>query len=164
MPLTRKKKEAIVSNLAEASRGASATIFADFFGLKTKDMNELRKTVKALGGRVQVVKKTFVRRGFADAAQEEILTKPGGVAAIWFRSDDIPSALKAVWQFSKTNGALKILGGHSLAFGGVMSAEQVLTLAKLPAREVLLAQLVGMLNSPISGLVRVLDAISKTRK
>jgi large subunit ribosomal protein L10 len=161
MPLTRKKKEEVVAKLREVAKDASAIVFADFSGLKTKEMNELRKTVKQLGGRVEVIKKTLAQRGLKEVLPEGILTRPGGIATIWFKAEDAISLLKAVWQFSKRTEAFKILGGYAPAFGGLMDTERVLMVAKLPSREMLLGQLVGVLNWPLVGLLRVLEAASK---
>jgi large subunit ribosomal protein L10 len=164
MAISRAKKIQIVERLAEIGRDASAMVFADFFGLKTKDMNELRKTVKSLGGNVLVVKKTLAQRGLKGVVPDDALARPGGIAAIWFKAEDVPAAFKAVWGFSKANEALKILGGYAADLGGIMDAERVIALAKLPSREALLGQFVGMLMYPLRGFVCALAAIQRSKE
>lgn len=162
MPKRKSQKIAIVNDLAKISKQASAMVFADFSGLKTRDLSELRKTAKSLGGNVTIMKKTLAQRGLAGAVSEEILARPGGIAAAWFSVDDIPAAFKSVWKFSKKNEALKILGGYASAFGGVMDAERVLMLAKLPSREALLGQMIWMLKYPLLSFAAVIDAIQRS--
>lgn len=162
MAISRQKKEKIVRELDEIARKASAMVFADFFGLKTKSLNELRKTAKSLGGNVTIVKKTLAERGLKEVMPHEVLARPGGIAAIWFTAEDVPSAFKSVWQFSKANEALRILGGYSRE-SGVMNRDQFLALATLPSREVLVGQLVGMLAYPLRGFVCVLSALQRSK-
>jgi large subunit ribosomal protein L10 len=164
MPITRAKKEKIVSSLTETQNSASAMLFADFFKLKTKDLNELRKAVKSLGGNIQVVKKTLAQKGLKNKIPPNVLARPGSVATIWFKTEDIQPAFKLVWQFSKKNDALKILGGWSDAFGGNMDADRAIALAKLPSRDILLGQLIGMLKYPLWNLAAVINAIQRSKQ
>ncbi len=163
MALSRKKKEEIVNIVSEAAKNASAIVFADFLGLKTKDMTEFRKIVKAAGGNVKIVKKTLAAMGLKEMMPQEILTRPGGIAMIWFNALDIASAFKTVWQFSSQNEALKILGGYSPDMG-MIDERLALFIAKLPPYEVLLGQLVGILRWPIVGFVRVLGEIQRSKR
>lgn len=163
MSITRKKKEEIVNSLTEIGRDASAIVFADFLGLKTKDLNVLRKTVKSLDGNVRVIKKTLAQKGFMKMAPEGVLTRHGGIAAIWFSGEDVPALFKTAWQFSRTNKDFKILGGYALAFGGALDAERALMLAKVPPREVLLGQLLGMLNYPIRNFAVTVREIQRSK-
>lgn len=156
MPLARAKKLKIVEKLGGIAENVSAVVFADFFGMKTKDMNELRKSAKSMNGNVQIVKKTLAERGLKDVIPNEVLRRPGGVATIWFKGEDITACFKAVWRFSKKNEALKILGGYTRDIGA-LSERQVLTIAQLPPRDVLIAQFVGVIASPLHGIVTVLN-------
>jgi large subunit ribosomal protein L10 len=164
MPITRAKKEKIVNSLAEIHNSAAAMLFADFFKLKTKDLNELRKAVKSLGGNIRIMKKTLAQRGLKNAIPENVLARPGSVAAIWFKTEDIQPAFKLVWQFSKKNDTLKILGGWANAFGGKMDADRAIALAKLPSRDALLGQLIGMIEYPLWSFAAVINAIQRSKQ
>lgn len=156
MPITKAQKTKIVETLSDAAKSASAFLFADFAGLKTKDMNELRKTLRTLGGKAQVVKKTLAGRGLTDMFSEELRARPGGIAALWFAADDIVPVFNAVWQFAKKHEAFKIVGGYAKEIG-VLDAATVTRIAKLPGREVLYGQLVGMLAAPFRGFLWALN-------
>jgi large subunit ribosomal protein L10 len=157
MAITRAQKEKIVEALSEAGMGASALLFADFTGVKTKDMNEFRRTIRSVGGSVRVVKKTLAVRAFGDKLPAAIGRHQGGIAAVWFKDPDPLEGLKAAWKFTKQLEALKILGGF-IAGLGVVDAAKVREIASLPSRGVIVAKLLGVIASPLSGLVRTLHA------
>jgi len=155
MPFTRKKKEEIVKNTIDVAKRATAFIFADFFKLKTKEMEELRRAVKALGGNIKIVKKTLASRSLGEAFPKEFLIKPGSVALIWFENPDVIEGFKAVMQFSKTHETLAVLGGY-MKDTGELNIAQVKAIAALPGVEMLRAMLVGALAAPLRQLLWVL--------
>lgn len=156
MALARAKKVKIVEKLNEVAGNVSAVVFADFFGTKTKDMNELRRSVKSIGGNMQIVKKTLAEKGLKDVIPNEVIWRPGGVAAIWFRGENIIPAFRTAWQFSVKNETFKILGGYVRGIGS-FGADKAITIAKLPPKEILLAQFAYALASPIRSIVTVLN-------
>jgi large subunit ribosomal protein L10 len=162
MPIGRKEKEKIVKDLSDVAQKASALIFASFSGLKTKDMNDLRNTVKGLGGNIVITKKTLAKMAFKDIVSSEILKEPATFATIWFTGEDVPLLFRVVWNFSKTYPTLKILGGYWRELG-VLDSEKVIFISKLPSREVLISQFLGVLRCPIVSLVNVLDSIKRSK-
>jgi len=155
MPLTKEQKQKIVENLEKKVEKQKAIIFADFTGLKMKDLSNLRKKLKETESELQVVKKTLMGLVFKKVGLE-IDTKElkGEIAFIFGYKDEI-SLSKTIYEFTKTSPNLKILGGFFEKRS--IETEEIITLAKLPAREELLANLVGSISSPISGLINTLQ-------
>lgn len=155
MPLSKEQKVKALKALKEKIAKQKAMFFVDFTGLKVKDMSDLRKKIRAIDGELKAAKKTLMGIAFKDS-KIEIDTKkmPGEIALVLGYEDEVLPA-KTVWEFSKTNKNLKILGG----FMGnkLMLSEEVITLAQLPSRENLLAKTVGSIASPISGFMNVLQ-------
>lgn len=155
MAKTREQKAETLSSLREKFRDAKALVFANFAGLKAKDIEELRAKVRQSGMYYTVAKKTLMKKAGEDAGitgfQPKIL--PGSVGVL--ACPDEVSGAKLLDVFRKDHDALKILGG--ILEKKFIDAVRVLELAKLPGRSELLARLAGSLNAPISGLVNVLS-------
>ncbi len=155
MALTKTQKQKILEDLKEMLSRQKAIILVGITGLKVKDISQLRKKLKAIDGNLKVVKKTLIELAFKesnlkfdkDKFREEI------ALAFGFKDEILPA--KIVYQFSRENENIKILGGY--LEGNFKEAEEIITLAQLPTREELLARLVGSISSPISGLVNVLQ-------
>lgn len=151
--LTKDQKKQLVKDLAEKIKTAKSVVFADFRGLKVKDLSELKKELRKSNASFKVTKKTLMKIAFKDAGINFDPEKLEGQIAVSL-SDDEVSAAKTINIFSKKNENIKIVGG----FVGEkkMSIEEMIALAKLPSREELLAKLVGTLNAPVSRFVNVL--------
>jgi len=151
MAKTRQRKEKDLDSLIKNFEGSKSTVFANYYGLKVKDVDELRKNCRKSGLKVAVAKKNLLRLAFK---KYEIEPKEleGEILAI-FGTDEILPA-KAAADFAKTHEPLKIIAG--LMTGKWMDAAGVKTLARLPSKEELLAKLVGTINAPVSGFVNVL--------
>ena len=169
--LTKDQKKQIVKDLSEKIKSAKSVVFADFRGLKVKDLNELKRELRKADSSFKVLKKTLMNIALKDAKIEYDTKKLEGQIAMSFSADEITAA-KIIDTFSKKNENIKILGG--ILGTQVMDAAQVKSLAKLPGKVELLAKLVGTINAPVSGfvnvlagnlrgLVQVLKAISETR-
>ena len=166
MAITREKKENILKDLTDKFSRAKAAILVDFNKLSVSKTMELRRLLKQIGADYKVAKKTLINRvlksgDYKGVNLDELKTQIG----IVFSYDDPVPAASSIFKFSKINEALKILGGFFLArrsldeSGGLewMDKTKVLTIAKLPAREVLIGQVVGAVAAPFSGLVTVLS-------
>lgn len=151
--LTKDQKKQLVKDLSEKIKAAKSVVFADFRGLKVKDLSELKKELRKSNASFKVAKKTLMKIAFKDAGLNFDPEKLEGQIAVSL-SDDEVSAAKTIDIFSRKNENIKIVGG----FVGEkeMSIEEMITLAKLPSREELLAKLVGTLNAPVSGFVNAL--------
>src|SRR3989338_3014257 len=156
MPKTRQQKETAVKDYAEKLKTAKGVVFANFDGLKVKEIEELRKKCRQLGIDYVVAKKTLMRLAFKDSAISDIdpVTLNKGVATVFSYNDEVASA-KTIGEFAKTHEALKPVGG--ILEKKFIDAAKVITLSKLPSRNELLAKLLGSIKSPVSGLVNVLS-------
>lgn len=157
MAISRKKKEEIVSQAAKVARAAENLFFVDASAMKAGDLNELRKKIKSAGGTFQFIKKRLAKRAFeaAEKLHPEIFEKKGSLAMVTAKEEPIQTA-KTLYQTARKNEALKIIG--AFLEKTFLSAAEIVNLAKLPSREALFGQLVGVLSSPMRSLMTVLNA------
>ena len=155
MPLNKNQKTKILEDLKEKIAKQKAMVFVDFTGLKVKDISRLRKELKKDKNEMKVAKKTLLNLALKENKLEITKDKLTGEVAMIFGFDDEVSSARIVYQFSKKNSAIKILGGF--LENKFKEIEEIVALAQLPSREELLARLVGSIASPMSGFVRVLQ-------
>lgn len=155
MPLTKEQKKKILEDLKEKIARQKAMIFVDFTGLKVKDLSNLRKKLKSADNELKVVKKTLLGSAFKERDFKIDIEKLKGEMAIIFGFKEGLSPAKIIYQFSQENPNLKILGGFFEK--KFREAEEIITLAQVPAREELLAKLAGTIFAPVSNLVNVLQ-------
>jgi len=153
-----KKKAKIVQDIQEKVGKAQIGILADFTGLKVEAMTLLRRQVKEAGGELTVTKNTLLRR----AAEEGTLIAPvrgelTGPNALVLGYEDPVALAKLLVKFAQDKPFLKIKGG--VIGEQTLSATDVDALSKLPAREVLLAQFLGVLQGVPQALVTVLSGV-----
>jgi large subunit ribosomal protein L10 len=172
MPITKKQKEEIISDLKEKIKKQKTIIFIDFKGLKVKDIFDLRKKLRKADSLLKISKKTLFRVALKDLnliLSQKIENLEGQIGLIFGFKDEI-SAAKVAYDFSKTKENLKILGGFFE--GKIVEKDTIVELAKIPSREELLQGLVRTISAPISnftyvlqgnikGLICVLSAIKK---
>lgn len=156
--ITKDKKRKIVEELLEDITKAEAIYFTAFSGLNVSKISQLRNNLRQVETKAKVVKKTLADLSFQKAGFDlDILNKKNQFNnSIMFEfafGDPILSA-KTIWQFSKQNKNLKILG--ALMDGKTLKAEEVVQLAQISSREVLLGRLVASLASPIRNFNYVL--------
>lgn len=152
--LTREQKEALVSEMSSQAQSAKSAVFVDYRGLNVFDTQVLKKKLRDAGGTFRVVKKTLISRmGEVAGITIDKSVLDGQVAVIFSQEDEV-SAVKAVHEFSKTNKNIRILGG--VLENKMILAEKVEVLATMPGKQEMLAHLVGTIQAPISGFVRVL--------
>ena len=152
--LTRAQKEELVRNLREKFQEAQAVFVTSFKGLTANESNELRRLIREAGGEYRVVKNTLLRIASADTPAEpiqEFIEGPTGIALAY---KDPVALAKVLKEFSEEHEAL-VLRGAALQ-GKPVDAKGIEALAKLPPREVLLAQLLGLLQAPPARLVQLL--------
>ena len=160
MSLNRSEKEAVIHDVTGLAAKAQTLVLAEYRGIAVADLTRLRTAARSNGVELSVLKNTLARRavaGSAFAVASDMMTGP----LIYGFSQDAVAAAKVVADFAKTNDKLVIRGG---AFGGkALDANAVKQLANIPSKEVLLAQLVGLLQSPISRTARVLAALAEQK-
>ena len=160
MSLNRSEKEAVITDVTGLAAKAQTLVMAEYRGITVADMTKLRSTARSNGVSLSVLKNTLARRSVAGsgfAVVSDLMTGP----LIYGFSVDAVAAAKVVAEFAKTNDKLVIRGG---AYGGkALDVNGVKQLASIPPKEVLLAQLVGLMQSPISRTARVLAAIAEKK-
>ena len=155
MAKTKLQKKEIIEKLKEKIEKQKIMIFVDFSGLKVDEISQLRKDLKENNSEIKVVKKSLTRLVFKEKnINFDPETLPGQLAIVFGWEDFIIPA-KIVWQFSKENPNLKILGGF--LENSFIEKEKIINLAKLPTREELLANLINRISAPISGLLNSLQ-------
>ena len=149
----RQKKEQIVAQLSEKIKKAKSIIFTNYQGLTHKQLEGLKKVLKTLNTELIVAKNTLLKLALKDSDYDDSALK--NPTAALFVYDDVIAPLK---ELSKS---LKLLGLPTIKFGildnQALTGDQLLKLALLPSREVLLTQVVNGLKSPIYGLHRALN-------
>ena len=160
MSLNRSEKEAVISDVTGLAARAQTLVIAEYRGITVADMTKLRNTARSNGVSLSVLKNTLARRAVAGSAFEVVGDQMTGPLIYGF-SVDATAAAKVVADFAKTNDKLVIRGG---AYGGKpLDVNGVKALANIPSKEVLLAQLCGLLMSPISRTAVVLGALAAKR-
>ena len=160
MSLNRSEKEAVISDVTSLAAKAQTLVMAEYRGIAVADMTKLRAAARSGGVNLSVLKNTLARRAVAGSAFEVVSDQMTGPLIYGFSVDAVAAA-KVVSDFAKTNDKLVIRGG---AIGGkALDVNGVKQLASIPPKEVLLAQLVGLLQSPISRTARVLSALAEKR-
>ncbi len=160
MSLNRSEKEAVISDVTSLAAKAQTLVMAEYRGITVADMTKLRSTARSNGVSLSVLKNTLARRAVAGSAFEVASDQMTGPLIYGFSVDAVAAA-KVVADFAKTNDKLVIRGG---AFAGkALDVNGVKQLASIPSREVLLAQLCGLLMSPMSRIAVVLGALSAQR-
>ena len=146
MSLNRNEKAAVVEDVAAQVARSQTLALAEYRGLTVAQLDKLRRTAREQGVYLHVVKNTLARRAIAGTPFEvakEVMVGP----LIYGFSEDAVAAAKVIADFAKGNDKLVIKGG---AFAGkALDADGIKALAAIPSREVLIAQVAGLLKSPI---------------
>src|SRR5687767_3980529 len=158
--MNREQKAAAIEEVAGQIQESEAVFAVDYRGISVPQAAELRTRLTEAGARFRVVKNTLTQLA-ADKAGAESLkeTLEGPTAFTFVTADggDVALAAKALAQFRRETDLLAFKGG--VMGGEVLTADQIMALSRLPALEVLHGQLVGVIASPITGLVRGLNAL-----
>ncbi|MDR2128398.1 MAG: 50S ribosomal protein L10 [Burkholderiaceae bacterium] len=157
MSLNRSEKEAVIAEVNGLAAKAQTLVLAEYRGITVADMTHLRSSARSQGVSLSVLKNTLARRAVAGSAFEVVTDQMTGPLIYGF-SEDAVAAAKVVADFAKTNDKLVIRGG--VYSGKALDANGVKQLASIPSKEVLLAQLCGLLKSPISRTAIVLGALA----
>ncbi len=155
MAKTKQIKASSLETLGSGLQSAKSVVFANFGGLKVKETEELRRKCREQNVKFVATKKTLLRKALQDAgvATTDPKAFEGSVAVVFGLSDEVAPA-QVIAEFAKTHDVLSIFGG--ILEGQFIDAAKVKALSSLPSKQQLLGQLVGTLQAPISGFVRVL--------
>ena len=152
-----KQKEEAVKNLAEDLKTSNLILLVDYRGITVEDATKLRKEVRETNAEYRVIKNNIIKRALnanGESGLDELLEGP---TALITSKEDYLAPAKAIYNFAKSNDFYKIKGG--IIEGKVMTAEEIITLAKLPSRQELLAKLAGALLGNITKLAVALDQV-----
>jgi large subunit ribosomal protein L10 len=151
----RPEKASIVSDLAEKLNRSPFLLVTDYQRMKVEQFGDLRNRLAPAGAEVRVVKNSFLKRAMSDSGLPDAVDKLSGQTAIVLGEKDVAPVAKILKTFAAEFkiAALKI----GVVDKSVLSAKEIEVLADLPSREVLLAQLLGLLLSPATKLVRLLN-------
>ncbi len=157
MPKARKEQKAEqVELLAEKLKKAKVAVLTDYRGLTVGQMQELRGKLRSGHVEYRVIKNTLARRAAEAAGYPALESELKGPVAIAFGYDDLSLPPRLINEFVRTTRLkVEVVGG--LVEGRVVSRDQIKQLADLPSRDVLLAQLLGALQSPVAQLVGIMQ-------
>ena len=155
--MNRDQKAAVVEEIAGQIGSAEAVFAVDYRGITVAQAAELRDRLRESGTRFRVVKNSLSERAADEAGASALKPLLIGPTALAFVSGDAALAAKALSDAARALHTLEFKGG--LMDSTTLSAADVQSIARLPAREVLHAQLVGTIAAPITGLVRTLNAL-----
>lgn len=159
--LLKTKKGEIIKDLEKEIKGSQSMVFVNFHGLNVADETVLRRDLRSQEVNYKVSRKTLLKRALTGKADGTIPELPGEVAIAYSSKDQVAPA-REVYNFQKTHkGLLNILGG--IFEGKFIEASKMQEIAMIPSREVLYAQFVNLINSPIQRFAVVLDQIAKLK-
>jgi large subunit ribosomal protein L10 len=160
LSLNRSEKQAVIDEVSVLAAKAQTLVMAEYRGITVADMTKLRVDARSKGVTLSVLKNTLVRRAVTGTGFEVGADQMTGPLIYGF-SEDAVAAAKVVADFAKTNDKLVIRGG--VFSGKALDVSGVKQLASIPSKEVLLAQLLGLMQSPISRTARVLAAVAEKK-
>src|SRR3984893_239695 len=168
--MRKEQKTALVGEIAEGLGRASIALVSEYRGMTAGEATEVRRRLRAVRGELRVAKNTLIRRAIKDTAFTALDDKLGGPVGLILSFADPVELAKPVTGMRELGGKFKLRGG--VLDGKPLTGEEIQALAALPPREVVLAQLLGLIMAPAtqvvrllkepgSALARVVDAIGK---
>jgi large subunit ribosomal protein L10 len=156
----RTEKEAVVEELREKFQGAQAAFLAEYRGLSVAQSNKLRRALEKEGAAYRVIKNTLARIAVGGTAFDVLKDEFRGPLSVVLAYNDAAATAKVVDGFAKENPAFIVRAG---ALGGrLFGPLDVEALSKLPSRDQLLGQLVGVMQGPLRNLVGVLSGVPRS--
>ncbi len=161
MGLNLNDKKAVVAEVSAQVANAQTIVIAEYRGIEVTDLTVLRKKARESGVYLRVLKNTLVRRAVADTSFAGLADQMVG-PLIYSVSTDPVAAAKVLNDFAKTNDKLVLKAGSYA--GKVLDKAGVQALASVPSREELLSKLLYVMQAPVAGFVRAVDALAKKRE
>jgi large subunit ribosomal protein L10 len=153
--MNREQKAAVIDEIAAQINESEAVYAIDYRGITVAQAAELRGKLREADATLRIVKNTLTIRAADQAGAEALKPMLEGPTALTFARGDAASAAKAVFDYARTTGLLPFKGG--MLNGEALAPEQVQSIARLPTRDVLNAQFVNIVASPLTGLVTSLS-------
>ena len=155
--MNREQKSAAIAEIVAQINESDAVFAVDFRGISVPQAADVRTRLRDADASFRVVKNTLTERAADEAGVDGLKPLLEGPTALTFVRGDAALAAKAIATFNRETQLLTFKGG--LLDGDALDAEQIVAISRLPARDVLYGQLVGMVASPITGLARGLNAL-----
>jgi large subunit ribosomal protein L10 len=155
--MNRDQKAAVVDELADEIREAEAVFAIDYRGISVPQAAELRTRLRDADAHFRIVKNSLTERAADKAGAESLREYLEGPTALTFVRGDAAMAAKALSDMARATRLLDFKGGTMN--GGALTADDIRAIARLPSRDVLYGQLVGVVASPVGGLARGLQAL-----
>jgi large subunit ribosomal protein L10 len=155
--MNREQKATAIAEIASHIDESQAIFAVDYRGISVPQVAELRAKLRDADATFKVVKNSLTERAADEVGAETLKEYLAGPTALTFVRGDAAVAAKAIADYAKATQLLPFKGG--LMDGSVLDVEQIRSLSRLPSREVLYGQLVGVVASPVSGIVRTLNAL-----
>jgi large subunit ribosomal protein L10 len=153
--MKKQQKSTVVQELTDSFGRASIALVSEYRGMTAAESTEMRRRLRAVRGEMRVAKNTLVRRAIKGTAYEALDSKLGGQIGLILSYEDPVQLAKTFTSFGPLGDKLKLRA--AVLDGKPLTAEEVQALAKLPSREVIFGQLLGLLNAPATHLVRLLN-------
>ena len=151
------QKKQVVSELVETLKSAQAGVLVDYRGLTVEQDTDLRRKLREAGVEYKVIKNTLTRFAAKEVGLEGLDEVLHGPTALAYHTEDMVAPAKVFSDFVKDHEIVSFKSGFME--GKVMTLDEVKVLASTPSKETLIAKMMGSLQSPVSGLVRLLNTI-----
>ena len=158
--IEQKKKE--VEELSEKISKAKVVLLVDYKGINVADVTGIRAKLRGVNAEYKVLKNNITRRAFEACKIEGLENFLEGTTAVVLGYEDYLEPSKAIYEYAKENDFYKIKAG--VIENKVVSAEEIITLAKLPSRETLIAQLAGALLGNVTKIAVALNAVADQKQ
>jgi large subunit ribosomal protein L10 len=155
--MNRDQKAVAIAQIAERIREAEAVFAVDYQGISVPQAAELRAKLRESDATFQIVKNSLTERAADEAQAQQLKELLRGPTALTYVRGDVASAAKALADYARATELLPFKGG--LMDGDTLAPEQIRAISRLPSRDALYGQLVGIVASPVSGLVRTLGGL-----
>jgi large subunit ribosomal protein L10 len=155
--MNRDQKAAAIAEIAVQIEESEAIFAVDYRGISVPQVAELRAQLRDADARFRIVKNSLTERAADQVGADALKPLLEGPTALTFVRGDVAAAAKAISDYSRRTEILAFKGG--VLSGEALDADQIRTIARLPSRDALYGQLVGLVATPISGLARTLNAL-----
>jgi large subunit ribosomal protein L10 len=155
--MNREQKAVAIAEIASQLNESQAIFAVDYRGISVAQAAELRSKLRDADATFKVVKNSLTERAADEVGADTLKEHLAGPTALTFVRGDVATAAKAIADYARATQLLPFKGG--LMEGSPLDVDQIRSLSRLPSREVLYGQLVGVVASPVSGLVRTLSAL-----
>jgi large subunit ribosomal protein L10 len=153
--MRKEQKTAVVDKLSGAFKKATIALVSEYRGMTVAETTEVRRKLRAVRGELKVAKNTLIRRAIKDTGYTSLEDKLGGPVGLIISTEDPVEIAKTVVGFKDLGEKFKLRGG--VVDGQAVTVAEIQALATLPPKEVIVAQLLGLIQAPATHLVRLLN-------